>query len=83
LATKCKYKSLVQVSSRFEDSKKKSYQILSKFKPLGFSEFAFNIHFENEEVSMEKVVPLLKTFKTIFYFKIFNQGKVLFGSKGV
>jgi hypothetical protein len=28
---------------------------------------------------MEKIIPLLKPFKTIFYFNIFNRGKVLFG----
>jgi hypothetical protein len=27
---------------------------------------------------MEKVVPFFKTFTTIFYFKIFKIGKVLF-----
>jgi hypothetical protein len=27
---------------------------------------------------MEKVVPLFKAFKTIFYFKFFEVGKVLF-----
>jgi hypothetical protein len=30
---------------------------------------------------MEKVVPLFKTFKTIFYFKILEVGKILFGAK--
>jgi hypothetical protein len=29
---------------------------------------------------MEKVVSFFKFFKTIFYFKIFKLGKVLFGS---
>jgi hypothetical protein len=28
---------------------------------------------------MEKIVPLFKTFKTIFYFKFLKQGKVLSG----
>jgi hypothetical protein len=32
---------------------------------------------------MEKVVRLFKPFKTIFYFKIFETGKILFGSSGV
>jgi hypothetical protein len=32
---------------------------------------------------MEKVVPLLKPFKTIFYLKFLGLGKVLFGSKEV
>jgi hypothetical protein len=43
-----------------------------KSKPdLDFPNFLFQIHFESEEVSMDKVVPLFKFFKTIFYFKIF------------
>jgi hypothetical protein len=29
---------------------------------------------------MENVVPLFETFKTVFYFKILDLGKVLFGS---
>jgi hypothetical protein len=32
---------------------------------------------------MEKVVPLLKTFRTIFYFNFFDLRKALFGSKYV
>jgi hypothetical protein len=28
---------------------------------------------------MEKVIPLIKSFKTIFYIKIFELGKVQFG----
>jgi hypothetical protein len=53
------------------------------FTPRSFSEFSFKIHFEYEEVYLEKVVSLLTTFKTIFYFKFLNLGKVLFGSKEV
>jgi hypothetical protein len=78
LVTRCKHKSLAQVSSKFEDSKKKSDQILSKFKPRSFSEFSFKIHLEFEEVPIQKVVPLFKLFKAIFYFKNFEPGKVLF-----
>jgi hypothetical protein len=29
---------------------------------------------------MEEVAPLFKTFKTIFYFKNFELGNILFGS---
>jgi hypothetical protein len=32
---------------------------------------------------MKKVIPLIKYFKIIFYFKFFNLGNVLFGSKEV
>jgi hypothetical protein len=48
-------------------------------KPRKFSEFSFEIHSEYGEVPMKKVVPLFKSFTTIFYFKIFGCGKVLFG----
>jgi hypothetical protein len=64
--------------SKFEDSKKKYYQILSKFKLYRFSEFSFKIHFESEEISIGKVVPLTRHFKTIFYLKKIEFGKVLF-----
>jgi hypothetical protein len=37
------------------------------------------IHFEYEEVSMDKVVHFFKSFKTIFYFKNLELGKVKFG----
>jgi hypothetical protein len=40
--------------------------------------FSFKIHFKFEDVSMGKYVPLIRTFKTIFYFKNFELGKVLF-----
>jgi hypothetical protein len=48
-----------------------------------FSEFSFKIHFKFEEVSMEKVVLPIKSFKTIFYFKFLDLREVLFGSKEV
>jgi hypothetical protein len=32
---------------------------------------------------MEKVVPIFKPFKPIFYFNFFDIRKVLFGSNGV
>jgi hypothetical protein len=60
--------------------KKKFYQILVKFKPRSFSEFSLKIDFEFIEAYMEKVVPIVKPFKTIFYSKFFEPGKVLFGS---
>jgi hypothetical protein len=50
---------------------------------LGFPEFYFEIHLESGEVSMEKVIPLIKSFKNIFYFKFFDLRNVLFGSKEV
>jgi hypothetical protein len=42
---------------------------------LGFPEFYFEIHFESGEVPMDKVIYLIKSFKTIFYFEIFDFGK--------
>jgi hypothetical protein len=54
-----------------------------KFYPREFPDFYIQIHFESEEVSMEKVVHIFETFKTIFYFKNFEPGKVLFGSNQV
>jgi hypothetical protein len=53
------------------------------FKPRSFSEFSLKIHFESEEVSMDTIGPLIKTFKNVFYFKKKYLGKVLFGSKEV
>jgi hypothetical protein len=38
------------------------------------------MHFESGGVLMEKVVPLFKIVRTIFYFKIFKLIKVIFGS---
>jgi hypothetical protein len=46
--------------------------------------FSFLIkHFESEEVPIRKNIPYIKFFTTIFYFKIFELGKVLFGSNQV
>jgi hypothetical protein len=42
--------------------------------------FSLKIYFESEDVAMEKVLPLFKLFKSIFYFKISEPGKVFFGS---
>jgi hypothetical protein len=62
-------------------SPKKNFdQTLFKLKPRSFSRFSFKIHFEFESLSMEKVVPLFKPFKTIFYSQFSENGKVLFGS---
>jgi hypothetical protein len=53
--------------------------ILLNSKCRNFSEFSFEIHSESRKVPMKKAVPFFKTFTTIFYFKIFKCGKVLFG----
>jgi hypothetical protein len=53
------------------------------FKPRSFSEFSFKIHIESEEVPMDKVVPLFKPFKNIFYFKKIELGRMMFGSNEV
>jgi hypothetical protein len=55
----CKYRYLVQVSSKFEVQKRNS---------IKFLDFSFKIHFESEEVSMDKIVHLFKIFRNIFYF---------------
>jgi hypothetical protein len=36
--------------------------------------FEFKINFESEEVPMDKVVPLFKSFRTIFYLKKLSSG---------
>jgi hypothetical protein len=52
-------------------------EILLNSEPRNFSEFLFEIHLKYGEVPMEKVLPFFKTFTTIFYFKLFEPGKVL------
>jgi hypothetical protein len=42
-----------------------------------------NIHFEYEEVTIEKVVPFFKPFTTIFYLKYFKLRKIMFESNQV
>jgi hypothetical protein len=42
---------------------------------LNFPKFSFQLHFEYEEVTMKKVVPLCKSFKTIFYFIFLSVGR--------
>jgi hypothetical protein len=37
------------------------------------------MHSESEEVSIEKVVHLFKSFKTIFFFIFFELGQGIFG----
>jgi hypothetical protein len=54
--------------------------ILLNYKPRNFFQFSFEIHFEPKEAPMEKLVPLIKTFKTAFYFKFFELRELLFGS---
>jgi hypothetical protein len=55
-------------------------EILLNSKPRKFSKFSFEIHFESGEVPMEKIIPFFKPLTTIFYFKFFDLGKVLFGA---
>jgi hypothetical protein len=51
-----------------------------QIKPRSFFDFfSFHIDFESEEVSMEKVVPLFKPLKTMFYLKNLELRKVLLG----
>jgi hypothetical protein len=42
-----------------------------------FPKFLFEIYFESEEVSISKVVPYLKYFSVIFYFKFLNTGRYI------
>jgi hypothetical protein len=46
--------------------------------PRKFSEFSFEIHLKFKEVTMDKVVPFFKSFRTIFYMKFFEFEKVSF-----
>jgi hypothetical protein len=48
-------------------------------KPRNFPEFLFEIHFESGGVPMEEIVLFFKSFSTVFYFKFFELGEVLFG----
>jgi hypothetical protein len=68
------------VLSKFHPNLKLQEEILLNPKPRNFSEFSFEIHYESGEVPMDEVVPLFKTFSTIFYFNFFELGNVLFGS---
>jgi hypothetical protein len=68
------------VLSKFHPNLKLQEEILLNPKPRKFSEFSFEIHYESGEVPMDEVVPLFKTFSTIFYFNFFELGNILFGS---
>jgi hypothetical protein len=70
--SKCKQELHVQITSILKDSN----QILLNFKPRSFSEFSFKIHFEFEEVSMEKVAPSLQTLQVHILFENFQERKV-------
>jgi hypothetical protein len=45
---------------------------------LGFLEFYFEIHFESGELPMDKVVPCLILYNSVFYLKFFDQDKASF-----
>jgi hypothetical protein len=47
---------------------------------LDFPKLLFKIPSESKGVSMEKVVPIFKIFKIIFYLKILELRKIHFGS---
>jgi hypothetical protein len=64
-------------SSKFQDE---TVVNSLKFKPRDILDFVFEIHFESEETSMEKVVHLSQIFKTIFYSKFLELRKVNFRS---
>jgi hypothetical protein len=74
VSSKCNQEPLNQIPSILEIFS----QILLNFKCRSLSDFSFEIHFESEEVHMEKVVPSFKFLTTIFYFNLFELGKVLF-----
>jgi hypothetical protein len=59
---------------------KSQEEILLNSKPRSFSDFSFEAHYEFDDVPIEKVVPLFKSFTTIFYLKFLKLGKILFGS---
>jgi hypothetical protein len=58
-------------------------EIILNSQPRNFFEFSFEIHLESKEIPREKVVPLIQTFKTVFYFRFLELEKVLFGSKEI
>jgi hypothetical protein len=68
--------SFIQIQS----TKKKLHYILLNSRPRDFAEFSFQISYESEEVSMDKVVHIFEIFKTIFYFNFLELKKVPFGS---
>jgi hypothetical protein len=45
---------------KFRSNSKFQEEIISNSKPRGFSKFSFQILYESDEVSMEKVVHLLE-----------------------
>jgi hypothetical protein len=51
-----------------------------EFKPRNLPEFSFQIPSESKEDFMRKVVHLLDIFKTIFYLKFLELGKIKFRS---
>jgi hypothetical protein len=67
----------IGILSKFYPNLKFKEEILVNFKPRRFSNFSFEIHFESEEASMEKVAPHFKSFKFIFYFKFLELRKIL------
>jgi hypothetical protein len=74
VSSKCNQVPLNQIPSILEIFS----QILFNFKPRSFSDVSFEIHFEFEEVPIEKVVPFFKSFTTLFYFKILEHDKAIF-----
>jgi hypothetical protein len=67
--------------SKLHSNFKFQEEILLNSKPRKFSDVPFQIHLESKEVPMENVLSFFKSFKTIFYSKFLELGKVLFGSK--
>jgi hypothetical protein len=65
--------------SKFHPNLKFQEEILLNPKPRNFPEFLFEIHFESGGVPMEEIVLFFKSFSTVFYFKFFELGEVLFG----
>jgi hypothetical protein len=63
-----------------EISRRNSIKFSSHSNIEGSLNFSIKIHFISKEVPMEKIVPLFKTFKIIFYLNFSEQGKVLFWS---
>jgi hypothetical protein len=57
---------LSKISFKYEVPKRNS-------KPRSFFEFSFKIHFEVEEVG--ESCSLIKTFKTVFYFRFLEHGR--------
>jgi hypothetical protein len=79
LSYRSKQEPYAQISSNLDVPRKSSIKFHWNSNFRSFSEFLFKFHFKSGEVPIRKVLPYLKSFTTIFYFKNFEPEKVTFG----